>query len=218
MRWGNCLGRSVIRSRPSISFTLVWATARNGVACCAAPARVTTCISTTPKFHHDGPRIPLIAVSPFSTGAPFSTGGLIVFLGTRDPGDGSYDVSGGRKGEFFVQRDDSGRRVLDVRLGADASAYGRAEKAPGTGLARVPVELFEQLSAGARIESVADFQRTQAQEPNSSRVSKTSELEQPAAGLTAPPARSYLRVLLGAAALAALVTVAWLMRRRTRIG
>ena len=157
--------------------------------------------------------------SVMTRGAEFSEGEeAIVFLGTRDPRDGSYDVSGGRKGKFIVQRDDSGRRVLDVRLGADASAYGRAEKAPGTGLARVPVELFEQLAAGARVESVADFARTQAREPNASRVSKTSELEQPAAGLTAPPARSYLRVLLGAAAHAALVTVAWLMRRRTRIG
>jgi hypothetical protein len=91
-------------------------------------------------------------------GAEFGEGEqAIVFLGTRDPRDGSYAVAGGRKGKFIVQRDDSGRPVLDVRLGADTSAYGRAEKAPGTGLARVPAELFEELAAGARIESVADF-------------------------------------------------------------
>jgi hypothetical protein len=140
----------------------------------------------------------------------------IVFLGTRDPRDGSYDVAGGRKGKFVVQRDDSGRPVLDVRLGADASAYGRAEKAPGTGLARVPVELFEQLAAGARIESVADFERTKTHARNSSRTSEPNALKQPAAAMNPRAGASNLRILLALALLAALVTVAWLMRRRVR--
>jgi hypothetical protein len=148
-------------------------------------------------------------------GAGFSEGEqAIVFLGTRDQVDGSYDVSGGRRGKFVVLRDDSGRPVLDLRLGADASAYGRAEKAPGTGLARVPVELFEQLAAGARIASLADFERVQARTHNSSHTREPNELQQPAAPFSRHGGRGNLRRLLGLAALAALVAVAWLMRRR----
>src|SRR6516165_7534394 len=53
-------------------------------------------------------------------GAEFNEGEqAIVFLGTQDPGDGSYDVAGGRRGKFVIHRDASGRPVLDVRLGAD---------------------------------------------------------------------------------------------------
>jgi len=115
-------------------------------------------------------------------GAEFSEGEqAIVFLGNQNPEDRSYEVSGGRRGKFVVQRDGSGRPVLDVRLGADASAYGRAEKAPGTGLARVPVELFEQLAAGTKIESVAAFERIQGRTRNSSRTREPNELKQPAA-------------------------------------
>src|SRR5215472_3191671 len=150
-------------------------------------------------------------------GAEFSEGEqAIVFLGARDAGDGSYDVSGGRRGKFLVQRDDSGRPVLDVRLGADASAYGRAEKAPGTGLARVPVELFEQLAAGARIESVADFERTHAGARNSSSSGERNEPQQPASPMTPRGGASNLRILAALAVLAALFAVARLMRRRDR--
>ena len=113
-----------------------------------------------------------------------------------------------------MQRDGSGRPVLDVRLGADASAYGRAEKAPGTGLARVPVELFEQLAAGTRIESVADFERIQGRTRNSSRTREPNELKQPAAPLNPRAGPSNLRVLLFVTLLAALTAVAWLARRR----
>jgi hypothetical protein len=115
-----------------------------------------------------------------------------------------------------VLHDGSGRPVLDVRFGADASAYGRAEKAPGTGLTRVPVELFEQLAAGAKIESVADFERTPEQPGNSSHPGEPNEPKQPAAPLTVRTARSDLPVLLAVAVLAALATVVWLMRRRVR--
>jgi hypothetical protein len=150
-------------------------------------------------------------------GAEFSEGEqAIVFLGTHDPGDQSYEVSGGRRGKFVVQRDKSGRPVLDVRLGADASAYERAEKAPGTGLARVPVELIEQLAAGSTIESLADFERAQGRARNSSRASELNELKQPAARLNPRAGRSNLRVLLAVALLVALVTCAWLTRRRAR--
>jgi hypothetical protein len=149
-------------------------------------------------------------------GAEFSAGEqAILFLGARDQGDGSYDVSGGRRGKFVVQRDESGRSVLEVRLGADASAYGRAEKAPGTGLARVPVELFEQLAAGAVIDSMADFERTQARERNSSHTSQADELK-PAAGASemGHAGRTSVRVAVAVAVLAALATVAWLGCRR----
>jgi hypothetical protein len=150
-------------------------------------------------------------------GAEFSEGEqAIVFLGAQDPKDGSYEVAGGRRGKFVVQRDDSGRLVLDVRLGADASAYGRAEKAPGTGLARVPVELFEQLAAGGRIGSVADFERTQSRARNSSGASELNELKQPVAPRNPPAVRSTLRGLLAVALLASLVTGAWLTHRRAR--
>jgi hypothetical protein len=149
-------------------------------------------------------------------GAEFSEGEqAIVFLGAQDRVDGSYDVSGGRRGKFVVQRDEAGRPVLDVRLGADASAYGRAEKAPGTGLARVPVELFAQLAAGTTIESVADFEHAQARAPNSSRASGPNELKQPLASLETPPGRSHRLVLLAVAILAALGAAALFMRRRT---
>jgi hypothetical protein len=150
-------------------------------------------------------------------GAEFSEGEqAIVFLGTKDPGDGSYDVSGGRRGKFVVQRDDSGRPVLDVRLGADASAYGRAEKAPGTGLARLPVEFFEQLAAGAPIESVADFAREQGRVPDLSRTSEPNEQKPPAAPLNPLARRVNLHVLLAVAMFAALLAIAWLMRRGIR--
>jgi hypothetical protein len=150
-------------------------------------------------------------------GAEFNEGErAIVFLGTQDPGDGSYDVSGGRRGKFVVQRDASGRPVLDVRLGADASAYGRAEKAPGTGLARVPVEFFEQLAAGATIESVADFAREPGRAPGLSRTSEPNEQKAAAAPLSPPARRVTLHVLLAIAVFVALATVAWLMRRRVR--
>jgi hypothetical protein len=155
--------------------------------------------------------------SAMMRGAEFSEGEqAIVFLGARDPGDGSYDVSGGRRGKFLVQRDESGRPVLEVRLGADASAYGRAEKAPGTGLARVPVELFAQLAAGARIENVADFDRRQVPARNSSRSAEPNERRPPAATLSLHAGRSNLRIILAAAAPAALILLTWLMRRRIR--
>ena len=149
-------------------------------------------------------------------GAEFSEGEqAIVFLGARDAGDGSYDVSGGRRGKFLVQRDDSGRPVLDVRLGADASAYGRAEKAPGTGLARVPLELFAQLAAGGRIKSVADFERTQVAARDSRR--NREPIKPPAATLGPRAGRSSLRVIVAAVAgLAGLIIVIRLMRRRMR--
>jgi hypothetical protein len=155
--------------------------------------------------------------STVTHGAEFSEGEqAIVFLGSRDPRDGSYDVAGGSKGKFLVQHDDSGRPVLDVRFGADASAYGRAEKAPGTGLARVPVELFDQLAAGARIESVAEFERTQNRTRGSSGNSEPNELKDLAARLNPRPSRSNSRVVLAVAVLAALGVAAWLTRRRVR--
>jgi hypothetical protein len=147
-------------------------------------------------------------------GAEFSEGEqAIVFLGAQDRADGSYDVVGGRRGKFVVQRDDSGRPVLAVRLGADASAYGRAEKAPGTGLARVPVELFAQLAAGTTMESVADFEHARVRADNPGRASGPNELKRPLAALETRPGRSHLLVALAVAILAALGAAAWLMRR-----
>jgi len=149
-------------------------------------------------------------------GAEFGEGEqAIVFLGTQDRADGSYDVLGGRRGKFVVQRDESGRPVLDVRLGADASAYGRAEKAPGTGLARVPVELFERLAAGTAVETAAGFEHAQARARNSSRASELNQLPQPPGNLHGP-GRAHLHLLLAIAVLAALGAAGWLMRRRTR--
>ena len=150
-------------------------------------------------------------------GAEFNEGEqAIVFLGTQDPGDGSYDVAGGRRGKFVIHRDDSGRPVLDVRLGADASAYGRAEKAPGTGLARVPVEFFERLAAGAMIQSVADFAHEQNPAPAPSRTREPNEPKPPAAPMNPLTRRANFHVLLAVAVFVALVTVACLMRRRGR--
>jgi hypothetical protein len=152
--------------------------------------------------------------SAVTRGAEFSPGEqAIVFLGTRDPKDGSYDIAGGRQGKFIVQRDDSGRPVLDVRLGADAAAYGRAEKAPGTGLARVPVELFAQLAAGARIESLADFERMPAGVRSATGSGEPGELKEPAAAVNARGGRSSLRVLLALAVLVAVLAVAAWVRR-----
>jgi hypothetical protein len=149
-------------------------------------------------------------------GAEFGEGEqAIVFLGAQDPGDGSYDVSGGRRGKFVVQHDDSGRPMLDVRWGADASAYGRAEKAPGTGLARVPLELFEQLATGGKIQSVADFAREQGRAPDLNRTSESNEHKQPAAPQK-PIAWRVNGHVLFITMFAALITVAWLIRRRSR--
>lgn len=150
-------------------------------------------------------------------GAEFSEGEeAIVFLGARDAGDGSYDVSGGRRGKFVVQRDELGRPVLEVRLGADASANGRGEKAPGTGLARVPVELFEQLAAGTTTESAADLEQAPAHARSSSAASELDELKQPSAPLKPRAGPSDIRMLLAVALLASLVTGACLTRRRGR--
>ena len=150
-------------------------------------------------------------------GAEFGEGEqAIVFLGAQDRADGSYDVLGGSRGKFIVQHDESGRPVLDVRLGADASAYGRAEKAPGTGLARVPVELFEQLAAGATTENVADFAHAQLRARNSSRANEPNPLPRPPGDVETRSEHSQLHVLLAIAVLAALSAAAWLMLRRTR--
>ena len=102
------------------------------------------------------------------------------------------------------------------QLRADASAYGRAEKAPGTGLARVPVQLFEQLAAGGRIESVADFERTQAEARNTSRGRESNALKEPVAPTNPRAGAPNLRILLAVTALAALLVAAWVMRRRVR--
>ena len=147
-------------------------------------------------------------------GAEFSEGEqAIVFLGVRDTADSSYDVLGGRGGKFAVQRDDSGHGVLDVRLGADASAYGRAEKAPGTALARIPVELFEELAAGAKVESVTEFERqTRGAQPGRSSA-PTEHMPLPTSSEPSTR-RSNFSVLLPITVLVVLVALVWLMRRR----
>ncbi|HEY1872852.1 MAG TPA: hypothetical protein VGG67_00475 [Steroidobacteraceae bacterium] len=79
----------------------------------------------------------------------------------------------------------------------------------------MPVQLFVQLAAGDRIESVADFERTQAGARNPTRNGKQNALKEPAAPVS-PRAGVNLRILLAVAALAALLAGAWLMRRRVR--
>ena len=106
--------------------------------------------------------------------------------------------------------------ATDVRWGADASAYGRAEKAPGTGLARVPLELFKQLAAGGKIESVADFAREQDRAPDLSPTREPNEHKPPAAPQKPLARHVDFYVLLAVAMFAALTIVAWLMRRRDR--
>jgi hypothetical protein len=155
--------------------------------------------------------------SAVARGAEFSEGEeALVFLGTQNPDDRSYDVFAGRRGKFVLHRDESGRAVLDVRLGADASAYGRAEKAPGTGLSRIPVELFEQLAAGAKFESVADFQQAQLQPPQLNRGPKRHEQVAPAASSPQHTGRANLHAMLVLVVLAALFGAVWLMRRGAR--
>jgi len=150
-------------------------------------------------------------------GAEFSDGEeAIVFLGAQDPADGSYDVFTGRSGKFQVQRDEAGRAVLDVRLGADASAFGRAEKAPGTGLARVPAELFEHLASGAAPEGPVAAGATQPQQRGGGapvREQNTGrEPSAKAAGLL--KSRVLIFAALAIAVLALVLTR--LRRRRTR--
>ncbi len=74
---------------------------------------------------------------------------VIVFLGRRDPGDGSYDIDGGALGTYRVVPDAHGVPVAAVRLGVDVATYSSREKAPGTLLGQVTVETFAQLAAGA---------------------------------------------------------------------
>jgi hypothetical protein len=149
--------------------------------------------------------------SAVARGAEFTEGEqALVLLGSQNPDDRSYDILAGRRGKFVVHHDESGRAVLDVRLGADASAYGRAEKAPGTGLSRVPVELFEQLAAGARIESVAEFEHAQIHPAQLSRARDRQAHTQPPAP-SAHTGRSNIRIFL-VVVLAALFGAVWLMR------
>lgn len=139
----------------------------------------------------------------------------IVFVGSRDPGDESYDVSSGSRGKFVVRHDASGRAVLDVRLGADASAYTSREKAPGALLAQVPVQLFEQLAMGGQFESVAEFESVQRTPSRSSSAPPSNNVSQPvAAGSRDGRLPMGGRVLLIATAVLALLGIAWLARRR----
>jgi hypothetical protein len=140
---------------------------------------------------------------------------VIVFVGSRDPGDESYDVSSGSRGKFVVRHDASGRAVLDVRLGADASAYTSREKAPGALLAQVPVQLFEQLAMGGQFESVAEFESVQRTPSRSSSAPPSNNVSQPvAAGSRDGRLPMGGRVLLIATAVLALLGIAWLARRR----
>lgn len=72
---------------------------------------------------------------------------VIVFLGPRDPGDGSFDIDGGALGAYRVTTDAGGVPAVTVRLGVDAATYSSREKAPGTLLGLVTVETFAQLAA-----------------------------------------------------------------------
>lgn len=85
--------------------------------------------------------------SAVGIGAAFDAGErLIVFLGERDAADNSYVIPAQMEGAFRVTQDSSGGYGIDVRLGADASAYSNREKAPGTLLTRISVDRFERLA------------------------------------------------------------------------
>jgi hypothetical protein len=143
--------------------------------------------------------------SAVPTGAEFSEGEqAIVLVGEQDPSDGSYDIRSGRKGAFTILHDEAGRAVLEVRLGADASAYSSREKAPGILLARVPLALFEQLASGATFESVAEFEHAHTREapPTVSAPEYRAPASTPIA--VSKPSRWRPNVLLAAAVLALL--------------
>jgi hypothetical protein len=126
-----------------------------------------------------------------------------------------FDIRSGRKGKFTILHDEAGRAVLDVRLGADASAYSSREKAPGILLARVPLELFEQLAGGATFESVAEFERahTRVAAPTVSAPGYRARASTPIP--VSKPSRWRLNVLLAAAVLALLVaSLAHLLSRK----
>ena len=156
--------------------------------------------------------------SAVPTGAEFREGEqAIVLVGEQDPSDGSYDVRSGRKGKFTILHDEAGRAVLDVRLGADASAYSSREKAPGILLTRVPLELFEQLASGATFDSVAEFERAPTRE-----VAPTFPAPEYRAPASTPiavskPSRWRANLLLAAAVLA-LLAAAPLTRLLSRKG
>ena len=148
-------------------------------------------------------------------GAQFTDGEeAIVFLGTQDAADGSYDVTGGSRGKFVV-RHDSGRAVLDVRLGTDASAYSRAEKAPGTGLARIPLELFERLAAGPGAEAIAD-PHTREGLPTSDGASRAKQIANRQSSPPAAPLRSNAHVAVPIVLMTIFIALGWLLRRRRR--
>jgi len=157
--------------------------------------------------------------SAVATGAEFSEGEqVIVLVGEQEPSDGSYDVRSGRKGKFTILHDEAGRAMLDVRLGADASAYGSREKAPGILLARVPLELFERLASGATFESVAEFEHPRAHEaaPAADAPKYRAPASTPLA--VSKPSRWRSNLLLAAAVLALLAAASLthlLSRRRS---
>jgi hypothetical protein len=153
-----------------------------------------------------------------AAGAEFSEGEqAIVFVGRQDPGDSSYDVRSGPRGKFVVLYDESGRAVLEVRLGADASAYTSREKAPGVLLARVPVELFEQLAMGGEFESVAEFERTRSSQSGASPPPPPNNVTQTAwVGSRSSGSSTVNRGLWIAAAALAVLGLAWLARQRLR--
>jgi hypothetical protein len=153
-----------------------------------------------------------------AAGAEFSEGEeSIVFVGSQDAGDGSYDVMSGARGKFVILHDESGRAVLEVRLGADASAYTSRERAPGILLARVPVELFEQLAMGGQFDSVAEFERIQSTQSGSSPAPSLNNATQAALvgrRTSGIPILSW--GLWIAAAVIAVLGIAWLARQRLR--
>jgi len=134
----------------------------------------------------------------------------IVFLGRRDPGDGSYDIEGGALGTYREMPDAHGVPAVAVRLGVDAATYSSKEKAPGTLLGQVAVETFAQLAAGASA-------GRPARAPNAA-VSPVLHAPPPVPARTPPGAvgdRDVRRIaLIALAGSLAVSIVAWRLRRR----
>ena len=129
----------------------------------------------------------------------------VVLLGDRDPKDGSYPITINRA-IYQVSRDANGQDGLDVHLGVDAGTYPSREKGSGTPPVHVPLELVERLAHG--------------EDPAIARPSTKSASPSPAVPMSmaskpAPPPHRHGHAATGiVAALALIVALVWLTRRR----
>ena len=140
---------------------------------------------------------------------------VILLLGEQDARDRSYDIAGRRQGKYHVTLDSTGLAGVDVRLGVDAEAYSNREKAPGTLLARIPLELIVRLARGDHFDDLAEFAALPPDRPPEPAVRQVAALAPPPA-VSAPARPSAIGWLEWLAVACGVVTLGMLIWRRAR--